>query len=328
MYLLEPGIAENVSANVKAEVEAYSKSTRDSRYQTRISPSSLGEECAAETFYKWRWATKPEESTGLMARYNQRGEDEEARIVKLLRATGWTIREYDRALVYHPESDSYFTMGWGEKLSPDCVDVSDNLQHIVAAKARGVKVEQFAVKAFMGHLYGKLDGLASHPVHTQGIEVLFENKFVNYKRFGVLTSREKPLPVADPKYYGQICVYMDLIPVPATMFVCGNRNDDDIEFRFFGANPTHAKELFTKANSVMFTKVRPARIAQSPAFYKCKFCDHKAVCHEGAPVEVSCRSCVNCIPIDDGKFHCEKWGKDIPNKAAIIAACGSHWPIE
>lgn len=277
MDYADNAIRYKIQTGVIEDINSYWARIRPNRQTVRLSPSSLGEECAAQTFFRFRWAAEPGPVDGRMARYNSRGEDNEADIIDWLRNTGWTI--YDQA----PNG------------------------------------EQISISDFGGHFYGKLDSVGSHPEYTNGHNILIEYKYVNTKRFVSLVG--KPLSEIDPKYYGQICLYMDYLNLPACMFFPGNRNDEDIRPIIIPADPIQANLLKAKAKTILETKVRPARIAETPAFFKCKFCEYVDQCHNAAPLAKSCRSCVSCVPIDGGKFHCTKWGADIPSKEAIKSGC-------
>lgn len=186
--------------------------------------------------------------------------------------------------------------------------------------------EQFGVTDIFGHLYGKTDGRASHPEHTNGLKLLFECKYINTKRFIHLTS--KPLIEADPKYYGQVCLYMMLRDLPAALFVPVNRNDDDIKPKVIPRDDDYARDLLRRAETIVNSKVRPARVAESPAFFECKsMCDYTDICHFATPVDINCRACVNCTAIEGGRFKCDKWNAVIPDRKAIEAACPSFSPI-
>lgn len=274
----------NTANKIRDEINEYWSQKRPNRQSVRISPSNLGEECAAATWYRWRWAIEPPKADGRMARYNSRGEDNENHIIEWLRATGWTIYDRDE------------------------------------------KGEQIAITDFSGHMYGKCDSVGNHPIHTNGQNILIEYKYINYKRFSALTT--KPLIEADFKYYCQIVLYMDYLGLPACMFFPASRNDEDLKPTIIPADPTQAKMLRDKAHTVMTSKLRPARIAESPAFFKCKICEFIDICHNDKPLVKSCRSCVHCIPIDNGKFHCNKWQATIPSKEAIKAGCDEWVPVK
>ena len=269
---------------VKNEINDYWSNKRPNRQSVRLSPSSLGEECAAQTWYRWRWAVSPPTADGRMARYNSRGEENEIDIVEWLKATGWIVYE---------------------------IDPTTN--------------EQFVITYFNGHLYGKLDTIASHPIHTNGIAVLFEYKYINQRRFSTLTT--KPLMEADLKYYNQVQLYLHFRQLPACVFFPVSRNDEDFEPIIIPYDNTQVSMTLEKAQAIMNAKIRPARIAENPTFHACKFCDFVEPCHKGKQLLKSCRSCVNCVPINDGKFGCEMWKQVIPTKEAIIAACDMWEPV-
>lgn len=279
------GVRERIERETRDNINQWFSDNRPNRYSTRISPSGLGDECVAELWYKWRWAVEPKPADGRMARYNSRGDKNEADVIAWLRGTGWTVRDID------PETG-----------------------------------RQYAVSDLNGHLYGELDGIASHPTLTNGIEILLEFKYVNYKRFAGLTT--KALIEADIKYYSQVCTYMYYRDLPACMFIPASRNDEDFKPIIIPRDDTQVALLLDKAKTIMHSKTRPARIAESPAFFKCKFCDMAGVCHHNQPVAINCRSCLHCVPAENGKFACERWGAVIPNKEAVLKACPQHNPVK
>lgn len=280
-----PGAKEKIQIAIKEGVNAASAALNKQRRSVRLSPSSLGEECAAATWYRWRWAMKPQPLDGRMARYNSKGDPEEEIVADLLRRSGWTIHTKDPATG-----------------------------------------QQFSVSDLSGHLYGKVDGLASHPEHTKGSQILFENKYVNTRRFIALTT--KPLIEVDPKYYGQTVLYLLYLDLPAAMFFVGNRNDGDIEPILIPRDDGYARSLIKKGETVAQAIIRPARIAENPTHFKCKMCDYISICHFGAAVDINCRACVNAFPVENGQWKCGKWNAIIPNREAMEAACSEFTPIK
>src|SRR5438309_1720709 len=91
-------IRNRIRYTVCSEIETLWQTKRGQRrFKTRISPSSVGEECAAATFFDFHWVTAPVIPEGRMERYNSRGEENERSIVEWLRETGWTVEEVDPA---------------------------------------------------------------------------------------------------------------------------------------------------------------------------------------------------------------------------------------
>lgn len=278
-------VRKKISLGVKKDIFSLEAERRPNRFSVRLSPSSMGDDCVAKTWYSFHWATAPKPAEGRMARYNRKGEENESDIVEKLRATGWTVLEVNPATG-----------------------------------------EQWAVSGFEGHMYGKCDGIASHPEYTNNQQILLEFKYINYKRYSTLTG--KALIQADIKYYNQINLYMDELNLPACMFVPESRNDADIEPIIIPKDAAQVEVLRRKAIAVLSSRERPARIAESPAFFECKMCDHVGICHKGELPTKSCRSCVFSLPTFGGKWHCEKWNATIPSKEAILAGCDQWEPIK
>ncbi len=267
------GVRKLLADRVIAEINANTVEDNPPRHSWRVKPSSLGGECTAQEWYAWRWV-KREIHDGRILRLFKRGHGAEHRFTAMLRRAGWTVEDID------PER-------------------------------AGSKFPQFNVKLFHGHLSAYLDGKGSHPEYTGGQKILLEFKTYNTKRFSALVNG-KGLQIEDPKYYGQVVIYMKEHNLPWCLFLAENKNDDDLHVEIIQRDDVTATSLLNKAHTIITSKVRPARIAQSPAFHKCKYCHFNEICHNGAPVEKNCRSCLNCVPTYDGKFHCEKWNGVIP----------------
>lgn len=270
---------------IRSDIFALEATRRPNRFSHRISPSTIGEDCVAKSWYSFRWATEPKPADGRMSRYNRKGEENETDLVEKLRATGWTVEEFDPATG-----------------------------------------KQWSISGYNGHMYGKIDGRASHPVHTAGIKLLLEFKYINYKRYSALTT--KALIQADPKYYSQINLYMDELDLPACIFVPENRNDADIQPVVIPKDTAQVELIRRKAQAVFTSRERPARIAENPAYFECKFCEHVNICHHGRTPPKSCRSCYFAVPVDGGKWGCTHWNATIPDNDAIMAACGNWTPIK
>lgn len=259
------------------------------KHSWRIKPSSLGKECIAENWYAYRWA-KRVNKPGRIGRIFDKGHETEPRLMEYLRKSGWVIWDRD----------------------PN--------------KAPDDPYPQFGFKALGGHISAYLDGIGHHPELTAGINILIEAKSYNKRRFGVMVA--KTMKAADPEYYVQVCLYMKEYNLPVALFICECKDDGDIHIEYVERDDDTAMRALEIATTIKTSRIRPARVAESPAYHKCKMCDFVGVCHLGEPVEKNCRSCLNCVPIDGGKFACQKWNATIPNQQAIMDACDYHEPIK
>jgi len=334
MDFSKPGMAEHVAATIRNEIDDNSAADNPPKYRWRVSPSSLGKECVAQQWFKFRWVSV-RQVPGPIARLFARGNKEEGNIIALLRRAGWEIRDYDKRLCYIKDTDTYFAQEWEASIVHG-VDVSADPVHIAAAKARDKwMLRQYRVKDLGGHYSGYLDGKARHPIHTGGEWVLLELKTYKSRLFSTLVARDKEgnlktVQVHNYDYYCQAVQYMDYHQLPWCLFGALNKDDDDLYFECIPANPQLAHALKNTAHTIATSQARPARIAESPTFHKCKICDFTNICHKSAPVDINCRSCQHCVAefeTNKGNFRCNKWAAIIPDEKAIMAACPQHLPL-
>jgi len=81
--------------------------------------------------------------------------------------------------------------------------------------------------------------------------------------------------------------------------------------------------LLAKAQRIIGAGRPPARISENPAWWECRFCDHHAVCHEGAAPERHCRSCLHASPVAEGGWHCTRHGTPLARREQE-AGCAAH----
>jgi hypothetical protein len=68
--------------------------------------------------------------------------------------------------------------------------------------------------------------------------------------------------------------------------------------------------MLNKAERVVFAASPPAKINEDPAWFECKFCDHRPICHfpKTHLLERNCRTCTSSTPMPDGSWRCEFHG--------------------
>lgn len=283
-----PGGAKYFASTLRNEINDESAAASPPKFSWRIQPSALGDDCVALLWFKFRWVAK-KQVEGRMARLFQRGHDEEAKLVALLQRNGWVVKDVDPA---RADKD----------------------------------IKQWNVRDFSGHLSAYLDAKLSHEVKTNGVEILGEFKTFNTKRFKAW--REKGVKISDPKYYTQACLYMFYQDLPWCLMIGVNKDDDDIDFEVILRDDAAARDAIRKGETIINSQSRPPRIAENPAFFKCKTCDFQAVCHYNAPVLKNCRSCEFAMPVEGGEWFCShpQNGLNIP-KEVIPEGCHLHNPI-
>ena len=110
------------------------------------------------------------------------------------------------------------------------------------------------------------------------------------------------------------------------LYVAINKNDDDLHFELVELDWKRAHDLSNKAQDIIEAKFPPPRISNNPLYYACKFCHLSEICHNNAPVEVNCRSCKCCVPVENGEWKCTRFNAIVPQEF-IKKGCSYHVSI-
>lgn len=311
-------------------IDAKIYNDQDTGFRNHLGASSIGNECLRALWYTFRWATRAKHKASLL-RLFQRGHLEEDRFIGYLEDIGVEVRAFSQRLCYHDGSDSYTLMDWDIELPPDVDDVSGHPFHIARAVQQGLKLEQWRIKDVFGHFGGSMDSILYNvPLVeqfglTKDDPVLGEYKTHGQKSFDELVN--KGLAAAKPEHYQQMQVYMTKRGIKLGLYMAVNKNTDELKLFWVIAAPMVGAGLLGKAHDVITSPVPPMRINNSPSWFKCRFCDHRGVCHMGEPMEKTCRSCAFSKPIEGGQWYCSNWQSVIPYEHTK-AGCPLHSPIK
>lgn len=181
---------------------------------------------------------------------------------------------------------------------------------------------QFRVSDIGGHFGGSLDGAArgfaeSSAWHVLEFKTSNARGFAELKRIGV----EK----AKPQHYVQMQVYMHLTGMTRAYYFAVCKDTDAIHGERVRYHAPSAWRTIERARRIIQSDTAPPRISENPHYPECRWCEHRAVCHEGALPLVSCRTCVHATPeMDgDGRWSCARGLDSIP-PAAQRAGCPDH----
>lgn len=284
--------------------------TDESPFRTHMGASTIGRDCAREAWYSFRWATFPTPE-GRMLRLWNRGHMEEARFIALLLTIGCNVIQQDE------------------------------------------NGKQFRISEMGGHYGGSGDGMAEGLPDIGPTRALTEFKTHNDKSFVKLAGKNwkefmaallnpqlpkvvfegEGLRKAKPEHYIQMQQYMRKMGLPVGVYFAVNKNDDLIYAEVVPLDAETADRYTHRAIEIIPMHRPPKRLNESPSWYQCKFCDHRAVCHFGAQPNMSCRTCEHSHPEPDGTWRCTQPdvvaqlqgqgdGKGYPlNKAEQRAGC-------
>lgn len=183
-----------------------------------------------------------------------------------------------------------------------------------------VTSQQYKVTFCDGHGGGSLDGVGQGFSESNAHHVL-EFKTHGQKSFDSLL--KDGLQKAKPMHYTQMTMYMGLAGLDRAYYIAVNKNTDEIYAERIKLDRQHFEAMLKRAESIVASKLPPARMTDNPAYYLCKFCDYSTMCHAQDVPAVNCRTCCHASPVHHGKWICEKDGGDLSG-AFQREACSSH----
>lgn len=258
------------------------------KFSWLVKPSSIGGDCLAREWFAFRWVAR-EVINERTAQIFAVGNQSESRMVDGYRKAGWTVLDVD------------------------------------PAKA-GSKFPQWNVKALDGHMSAYLDAKASHPIHTHGVLVAHEYKTMKAREWATVSNKQS-IRAVKQEYYAQSVIYLMLHDLPWSLMTIENKDTQEKYREVIPRNDVFATSLLAYGETIRTARQRPARVAESPAYFKCGYCTFKDVCHYQQPPMRNCRSCVNAEAVEKGKWRCVKWDAIIPGEKEILENCPQYQRI-
>ena len=162
---------------------------------------------------------------------------------------------------------------------------------------------QFKVEALSGHFGGSLDGLAVGLRESPRTWHVLEFKTHSAKSYAQLVA--KGVAASKPQHAAQMQIYMHLMGLTRAFYLAVCKDTDALYAERIEADPAEAERLLAKASRIIDAPRPPSRISEDPAWFECRMCSHRAVCHEGAMAAVNCRTCLHSTPVEGG-WHCAR----------------------
>jgi hypothetical protein len=252
--------------------------------------SSIGNECAAKIWFDFRMATKPKPLEGRISRLFERGHMEEARMIASLKKTGLEV---------------FLVNEDGEE-----VEMTGALDE-----------QQETLVGYKGHAKGHPDGRVRNVPTMEDIDMLLEMKTAGESSFKKLCKVNDILQW-NRTYYGQCQRYMKEMGLSHTLFLVTNKNTDAYKVVIAEFDQGYADDLERKEEYLIDSNER------LPPFYprghwRCDFCPHVLTCHLNVPADKNCRTCKSSKLLDDGKWKCTKFDKELSLEKQI-EGCEKH----
>ena len=192
----------------------------------------------------------------------------------------------------------------------------------------GIKVEAFDgdnqfrfVEPDNKFFSGSADGFGTGFIEAPKTRHLLEFKTMNTTTFKLI--RDKGVKLVKPEHYAQMQTYMRWSKTERAYYLAVCKETDEI----YGERVKYDKEfshmLRELAHGVVTAQEPPKAIGGTPDYYKCRYCDAKALCHGyGIPL-INCRTCALSTPnLMTGKFECESFKTECPE--LTVCDCPRH----
>ena len=188
-------------------------------------------------------------------------------------------------------------------------ETGDREEERIVANLRAIGVEVWEVDpetgkqinytACGGHFGLSLDGIGigfseSKAPHTLEFKTMNDKSFTQTKAKGVKISK--------PVYWAQCQVGMYLAKIDRCFFFAVNKNNDEIYAERITLDRAEGAALISKAEMIVFDEKPPAKIADDPSKFACRFCSYIPICHGGELPEVNDRTDAHSTPERDGTW--------------------------
>jgi hypothetical protein len=253
-----------------------------------IPMSSIGAPCDRAIWYAFRWAAIPWFSADTIKKFEDGHHCEDAQARRLRRVQGldlWTI-------------------------DPDTG-------------------KQFEAVLYDGHFKGRIDGLVLGLIQSPKRPAIWEHKATDETKLRKLEKlkaehgEKNALHEWDYRYWATAQCYMRCFEIDRhylTVSSPGGRRTISCRTEYDAAE---AEKLLARADRLIKADRAPPRISEDPSWYQCKMCDFHAVCHQGAPAAVTCRSCLFSSPMPAGHWECAKFELPMDRDEQRLA-CSQH----
>jgi hypothetical protein len=105
-----------------------------------------------------------------------------------------------------------------------------------------------------------------------------------------------------------------------------NKNDDMLHAEIIQRNDLMAEHYFERGMRIVHNTI-PYRISSDSTTFTCKYCSFLDICHNNAPVDRTCRTCVHAIPHEELEtWVCNKYMAKL-SKERQLQACPTYSSI-
>lgn len=170
--------------------------------------------------------------------------------------------------------------------------------------------KQIRVSGVDGHYGGSCDGVGQHPEFgTMLLEFKTKATGSGFNKLG-----SDGVEKQHPEHFIQMSTYGWKLNIPQALYLSINKNDDSIHCEIVDLDFALAERIEQRAKDIIYAKDAPKRVSSSETYWLCKNCTFVGQCHRNEAPEKSCRSCVNCKPVENGEWYCNFHKSNVPKE--------------
>lgn len=256
--------------------------------RTYLGMSGTGHKCMRALQYSLRWASKQEELTFRTLRIFERGDIEEARVIRDLK-----------------------------KINIECYAIIDGEKVEITGD---IDEKQEEIIGFAGHVKGHTDGRCINVPEAPKTEHRLEIKTAKASKWKAF--KANGCKATNIVYYSQTQNYMGESGLTRCLFIVVNKDTEEWHVERIEFDKDYYEDLKRKEMMVVTTEKLFDKLIGFDIKMNCTWCGHKDVCKNEVPPEINCRTCSNAEVHNDGKWKCAHDNdKKFLSKIEQIAAC-------
>jgi len=182
--------------------------------------------------------------------------------------------------------------------------------------------KQWQVTFLAGHVKGHTDGVAHGFPEAPATTHVLECKTHNEKSFRELVA--KGVAKSKPGHFLQMQAYMHLGGWDRAFYIAQSKNTDELYTERVAYDPIVGSQIALRMERIVTAQEPPAKIAETPDFYLCKWCSKAQICHGNQFALRNCRTCLHSTPdVIEGGWRCALDDTRIDDETLPVG-CTSH----
>lgn len=189
-------------------------------------------------------------------------------------------------------------------------------------RAAGVEIdEQAEFTAANGFLRGRADGIATGILEAPAARHVLEIKSAKAADWRAV--QKHGVAKAKPLHWHQLHAGMSCLGIDRGFYIMVNKDTEEILTERIRLDPEVAARTIARVERIVDAHDAPGRMNDDPESFGCRFCKHRAVCHEAKPTRRTCRSCLHFSFTRDGLGHCERFDQPL-RRERQADGCPAH----